>query len=201
VELDKIVACQRIVHIEYVDEIAAQFERSARDLIDYCLIPGQDTTPVTVGRTAANAFTASSLNPGLRFLGAFEQRFTPGLVTRTPSGQPTHAVILVLGYGSTTVNAYRVRDRLILNNGFHRLYMLRRLGITHVPVVIQHITDPEVELPPVLTELPRDYLVNNPRPALLKDFFDERLNCLITQRSFMKAIQLGWGVNESLVPR
>jgi hypothetical protein len=201
VELDKLVACQRIVHTEYVDETSARFERSDRDLIDLCLVPGRDTTQVVVGRTASNAFTASSVNPGLRFLGAFDQPFSPGLLTRTPSAQPIHAVILLLGYGSTTVNAFRVRDRLILNNGFHRLYALRRLGVTHVPMVIQRITHPEVELPTNLNELPREYLVNNPRPALLKDFFDDRLTCLITQRSFLKAIQVAWALNEGLVPR
>lgn len=28
-------------------------------------------------------------------------------------------------------------QRLVLNNGFHRVYALRRQGVTHIPVVIQ----------------------------------------------------------------
>ncbi len=202
VEVDKLVACQRTVHLEYIDHLISEYERRGRDLIDYCLIPWQDTTPVNVGRTAQNAFTASSDNPGLRFLGAYEQRYRRELLqAQTPGGQPVQMIVLVLGYGSSTVSVYRIRKRIILLNGFHRLYALRQLGVTHVPAVVQQITNPELELPPQIVELPRDYLVENPRPALLKDFFDKQLTCETTQRSFLKAVQVGWGVNESVVPR
>jgi hypothetical protein len=201
VEIDKLVACQRTVHVEYVEQVREKFERSGQDLIDFCLIPGQDTTPVVVGRTAANAFTASSDNPGLRFLGVSEEPYRPSLATRTPAGQPIHAFVIILGYGGSTVNAYRVGHRLILNNGFHRLYALRSLGLTHVPVVVQQITHPEVELPAVLAELPREYLTGNPRPALLKDFLDGRLMCMVSQRGFIKSVQVMWGTNEAIIPR
>jgi hypothetical protein len=200
VEIDKLVACQRIVHVEYVEQVTERFSRSVRDLIDFCLVPGRDMTPVVVGRTGPNAFTATSENPGLRFLGVFDEPYRRELVTRTPAGQPMHAFVIILGYGSSTINAFRVGRRLILNNGFHRLYALRSLGLTHAPVVVQQITHPEVEFPPVLAELPREYLISNPRPALLKDFFDDRLICAVRQRNFIKSIQVAWGTNEAFVP-
>lgn len=202
VEIAKLVACQRTVHVEYIEKLKTNFEKTGRDLFSFCLPPGQDTTPVTVGRTAQNAFTASSENPGLRFLGAYEQAYQPGLLdTQIPGGQPVHAIILVLGYGGSTANAYRVGKRLILNNGFHRLYTLELLGISHVPLVVQQITHPKLELPPMMAELPRDYLVEDPRPGLMKDFLDKTLTCEITQRGFTKALQVGWGINESIIPR
>lgn len=202
VELDKLVACQRTVHLEYISQLISEYERRGRDLLDYCLTPGRDTTPVNVGRTAPNAFTASSDNPGLRFLGAYEQPYRQELLeAQTPGGQPVRMIALVLGYPCSTMNVYRVGNRVILGNGFHRLYALRQLGVTHAPAVVQHITQPQLELPPQIAELPRDYLLENPRPALLKDFFDKQLTCEIRQRGFLKAVQVGWGVNDSMVPR
>jgi hypothetical protein len=202
VEIDKLVASQRTVHREYVLHLMAQFEHQNRDLVQFCLMPWQDATPVTVGRTAQNAFTLSSENPGLRFLGAYEQPFTRETVRGDlPGGQPVHLIALILGYGGSTVNVYRVANRMILNNGFHRLYALRSLGITHAPVVVQEIARPELELPPVIAELSRDYLVKDARPALLRDFLDAALTCEVTQRGFTKAVQVGWGISESMVPR
>jgi len=66
---------------------------------------------------------------------------------------------------------------------------------------VQRVTRPELELPPQIADLPRDYLVQAPRPGLMKDFFDERLSCEVRQRNFLKALQVGWGVNDSMVPR
>jgi hypothetical protein len=87
-----------------------------------------------------------------------------------------------------------------LGNGFHRLYALKQLGATHAPVVVQQITHPQPEMPSVIGELPREHLVGTARPGLMKDFFDERLVCEITQKKFIKIMQLGWGTNDALVP-
>ena len=202
IEIDKLIACQRVVHTEYIEHLASRYEKLKGNLFEFCLGTGQDFSPVSIGRTAQNAFTASSDNPGLRFLGAFEEPFRPGMLqVEAPGGQAVRAIVLVLGYGLATANAYRVGRRMILNNGFHRLYTLRSLGVTYAPVVVQQVTHPEVELPPVIVELPREYLIENPRPGLLKDFFEEGLTCEVIQRGFLKAVQIGWGVNESMVPR
>ena len=202
VEIDKLVACQRIVHVEYVSYLAARYKQLNDDTFAFCLAPSQDVPPISIGRTAPNAFTASSENPGLRFLGAFEEPYRDGILQiETPPGQAVRAIVLVLGYGGSTANVFRVGKRMILSNGFHRLHVLRSLGKTHAPVVVQQVTHPEVELPPAIGELPREYLVENARPGLLKDFFEDRLTCEVMQRGFLKALQIGWGVNESMIPR
>src|SRR5260221_987734 len=119
VEIDKLVASQRSVHLQYVEKVTERFKKEGNDLIKFCIAPWQDTTPVVTGRTAQNAFTASSENPGLRFLGAYEQQYKDGLIDgQTPGGQPVRAIVLVLGYGHSTVNAFRAGKRSILNNGF-----------------------------------------------------------------------------------
>ncbi len=202
VEIDKLVASQRSVHIEYIDHLVPRYERASRDSFEFCLAPAQDASPISIGRTAQNAFTASSDNPGLRFLGAFEEPYRQGMLqVETPGGQTVRVIVLALGFGQSTANVYRVGTRMILNNGFHRLYTLRSLGVTHAPVVVQQVTHPEVEMPPAIAELPREYLIRNPRPGLMKDFFEDRLTCEITQRGFLKAVQVGWGITDSMVPR
>jgi len=202
VEIDKMVAGQRTVHLDFVEQVKAEFMACKPDILEFCLNPGRDRTPTSVGRTAPNAFTFSSDNPGLRFLGVYERPFEATLMEdQNPGGQPIHVVLAIIGYGTSTINVYRVGNRLILNNGFHRLYALRSLGILRVPVVVQRVQRPELELPPQITELPRDYLVQAPRPGLMKDFFDEQLVCEVRQRNFLKALQLGWGTNDSRVPR
>jgi hypothetical protein len=202
VEIDKLVASQRTVHIEYIDHLTSQYEQGGRNLFEFCLAPAQDVTSISIGRTAQNAFTASSDNPGLRFLGAFEEPYRQGMLrVETPGGQTVRVIVLALGFGQSTANVYRVGTRMILNNGFHRLYTLRTLGVTHAPVVVQQVTHPEVEMPPAIAELPREYVIKNPRPGLMKDFFEDRLTCEVTQRGFLKAVQVGWGVTDSMVPR
>jgi hypothetical protein len=202
-EIDNIVASQRSVHLDFVDHVRSEFDgRVPADLYRFCLGTGEEQTCLQVARTGPTAFTFSSQNPGLRFLGAFEQAYRPETMEENHTGgQPIHSVTLLVGYGCATVNAFRVGRRLILNNGFHRLYSLRSLGVTHVPLVVQEIQQPQLELPPVIAELSRDYLIAAPRPGLMKDFFDERLSCEVHQRSVFKALQVGWGVSESLVPQ
>lgn len=198
VEIDRLVAPQRYVHLDYVDKLKSRFVPAR--LPEFCFDPSSDATPVLIARTDKNVFTASSENPGLRLLGAIEQPYNPSTMPTT-GGQPVHAIFLLCGYGSCVINVLRVGRRLILNNGFHRLYALRSLGVSRAPVVVQHVTRPESELPPVVVGLSRDYLVGSPRPAIMRDFFDERLNCQIRQRNFVKSLQIGWDVYETLVPR
>jgi hypothetical protein len=202
IEIDRIVASQRTVHLDFVEEIKAKAKfSSAKELATFSLHPGQDTTPLKFGRTAQNAFTFSSENPSLRFLDAVEHPYATDLKAGYhPGGQPIHAVTILVGYGISTINVFRVGKRIILNNGFHRLYALRSLGIASAPVVVQHITHPELELPQVIADLPRDYLISAPRPALMKDFFNPVLNCEVRQRNFIKALQVGWGIEDRRVP-
>ncbi len=199
VEIDKLIAGQRTVHLDWVQRLIEKGK--PENLVEFCLDPGRDSSPITIARSGNTAFTASSHNPQMRFLGVFEKPYVAdGIQGHHPGGQPVHAIVLLLGYGISTINVYRVNQRMILGNGFHRLYALRALGLTHAPVVVQQITHPQLEMPPAIGELPREHLVDTTRPGLMKDFFDERLVCEITQKEFIKTTQVGWGTNDALVP-
>lgn len=115
-------------------------------------------------------------------------------------GLPIAAVVLLVGYGGSPVNAYAVNGRMILNNGFHRLYALMRRGVQTVPIVVQKVNDSDLEFPPVVSGLPKDYLLKSARPALLKDFFDEALLRPLKTRTRLKTVKIGWGVEQFEVP-
>jgi|HubBroStandDraft_1064217.scaffolds.fasta_scaffold00144_33 hypothetical protein len=198
VEIEKLVAGQRVVHLHWVEKLKEN--GIPEDLAAFCLEPGRDSTPITIARTAGTAFTASSNNPSMRFLGVQERPYEANVLGHHPGGQPVHAIVLLLGYGISSVNVYRVGRRLILGNGFHRLYALRSLGVTHAPVVVQQVTYPKLEMPATIGDSPCEHLIHAARPGLLKDFFDERLICEITQKPFIKTMQVVWGTNEAFVP-
>jgi len=203
VDIDSLVASQRTVNLAHIEDLKMSVQSRGQGLFELCTAGNGGTAEFRIGRTAPNAYTGSSTNPNLRFLGAYEQPFRKEFVVgELPGGTPVHTVVLVLGFGGTTANAFRVPSgRIILWNGFHRLIALRSLGIQSVPLLIQHITHPELEMPPVIADLPRDYVVESPRPALIKDFFNTSLTCEVTQMSFIKALQVSWGAAESHVPR
>ena len=198
VEIDKLVAGQRIVHLHWTQKVKEK--GIPENLPAFCLEPGQDSTPITIARTASTAFTASSNNPNMRFLGVQEKVYEASALDYHPGGQPVHAITLLLGYGLSTINVYRVGRRLILGNGFHRLYALRALGVTHAPVVIQEITHPRLEMPANVGDVPSERLINMPRPAVMRDFFNDGLVCTITQKPYIKTMQVVWATNEAFVP-
>jgi len=105
---------------------------------------------------------------------------------------------LVVGYGSNYLNAILCRDRLVLNNGTHRAYALRALGIRRVPCVIQHVTRAE-ELsligPAELHRRPAAYL-QEPRPPVLKDYFDPRLHTVVRLPRRTKQVRITFRVEE-----
>jgi hypothetical protein len=74
-------------------------------------------------------------------------------------GLPAAAIIAFVGYGGAPVNVLKVGSRIVLNNGFHRVYTLRRLGVKEIPVVVQHVSNPQLEFPPQVGGLPKEYLL------------------------------------------
>jgi hypothetical protein len=85
----------------------------------------------------------------------------------------------MVGFGSNFLNVVSVDRRLILNNGSHRAYALRELGITHVPCIVQVVSRrEELELFPPVYANPDLYL-KSARPPLLKDYFNDELRKIV----------------------
>ncbi len=87
-----------------------------------------------------------------------------------------------------------------LAQNVHRAYALLSSGISDAYLVVRHVTDPGLEFPPQLVGLPREYLLGNPRPAVVGDFLNPALvqefECTVGVRS----IQLAWNANQTQVP-
>ena len=84
---------------------------------------------------------------------------------------------ILVGFGSNYLSAIAAEGRIVLNNGTHRAYALRELGLKQAPCVIQKAaTRREVKSVAVgsLRKHPDLYL-KEPRPPVLKDYFDDRL--------------------------
>jgi hypothetical protein len=87
-----------------------------------------------------------------------------------------------------------------LNNGFHRVYALRSIGVTEIPVVIQRVGNPQLEFPPQVAGLPKEYLLGAPRPVVMKDFFGDGFAITLKVRDRLKMVTLGIALNQYDVP-
>jgi hypothetical protein len=109
-----------------------------------------------------------------------------------PFGPVAGVVALMVGYGSNYLNAIASDGRLVLHNGSHRAYALRELGLTHVPCVIQHARTRDDVMRVAMGGLRRypEVYLDQPRPPVLKDYFDARL-CRVVQLPFvLRHVQL-----------
>jgi hypothetical protein len=80
--------------------------------------------------------------------------------------------------------------------GSHRAYALRDLGITHVPCVIQKAATPS-ELTSVAAGALRkrpDFYVKEPRPPVLKDYFESRLRQVLRLRPINRHVKVRFTV-------
>lgn len=193
-EVDKLVAPQRTVNLTYVRHVAGALPVSPTldDLITLCLEPEHAAAPpVQHLEVQPNVHMFSSPSADLRFLNSAARETAPEDLTLAESGGlPTSTVLSFVGYGCASINAYRVGRRVLLNNGFHRVYALRSRGVQRIPLVVQQVTDPHRELPPVVMGMPTSYLIHDRRPVLVKDFFEPGFTVTLRARKRIRAIKV-----------
>ena len=135
----------------------------------------------------------------LRFLGAMPME-SRHIADYVPPGNLVGVVGIAVGFGSNFMNAIRCEGRIILNNGFHRVVTLRRLGIKRIPMVLQLVSNPQLEVPPELGGFPREMLITDPRPALVKDFLEPEFILSLDVRERVKLVNLSVQVGEQELP-
>lgn len=203
VEVDKMIACQRSIDLDYVETLKKEFpsDPSKSDLVEICLAPKKRIDQLYPLQVGQNAFVFSAASSDFRFLGGYPKPLTDDdRKACLGGGSPVAALVLLVGYGAAQVNVYSVGKRIILNNGFHRVYALRDIGMRYVPAVVQNITNPELEFPPAILGLPKEYLLNSSRPALVKDFFDEKLVRKLKIKARMRTVKIAWGAEQTDAP-
>ena len=203
-EIDKLVAPQRSVNLSYVEELTASFAGvpTFQSLVDICLSPVRPGAPIQHLQAGSNTHVFSSPSADFRALGsgAKETLTEEDLQLAEAGGVPSASVLAFVGYGCSTVNVFRVGKRAILNNGFHRVYALRSLGVTDIPVLVQHVHNVALEFPSEVNGFPSGYLLGSPRPVLCKDFLEPGFTIGVSVRERVRVVKVTMSASRYDVP-
>ena len=203
IELDRLVVFQKYVNLEYVTRLKASLgERPSLEVVFRLCLPFDHPQPPVRGmQVAQNSFMFVSPSNDLRLL---EVTSLSGAQVSgyAPQGPVSGIVALVIGFGSNFLNAIHAEGRLVLNNGSHRAFALRDLGVTHVPCIVQRVTrreELEVVASGDLSAKP-DYYLRDPRPPILKDYFDPALRSVLRVQRKHRQVKVIFGVESIEVP-
>ncbi len=203
VEIDKLIACQTTVILDYVDRLVAELPKKPTlgDLIEICLSLEKTVPTVTEMRLGENAIIYSSENTDLRFLGAIPKPLVEvDLQASSTGGIPIRGLLLLFGYGGSPINVIEVGKRVFLNNGFHRAVALRRLGVTHMPVVVQKVRNPALEFPDVYQGAPKQYLLTFDVLPVMADYFNPEMTIELKAKARRRGVKVVWGTEAIDVP-
>lgn len=64
---------------------------------------------------------------------------------------------------------------------------------------MQTIGNPELEFPPQVLNLTRDYLLKHQRPILVKDFFVDNLTRTFKKKNTIRTVRIDWGADISYI--
>lgn len=178
VDLDRLVVFQKFINLGFVQVLKESvFDNpSSVDIARIAFSLDRPQPPVNMAQAGANVFQFISPSSDLRPLesGLIRPDQVSGFKL---TGKALGYVVMAIGFGSNYLSALQIEGRLILNNGSHRAYALRSLGITQVPCVIQQLSHRD-ELELVAEQEVRanpDRYLKAVRPPMLKDYFHAQL--------------------------
>ena len=203
VELDRLVVYQKHVDLTFARQLEDRLGRapSREAVFATCLPYDHPQPPVKWSRLRGGGFVFVSPSNDLRSLGPMPLH--PRQVEDyPPPGNLVGVAGLGVGFGANFLNAVYAERRVILNNGTHRAYALRKLGVTHVPCIVQHVASRDA-LDLVATEAVRrdpDSYLKHPRPSMLRDYFDPRLSKVLPVQRRLRQVTVRFKVEETYVP-
>ena len=203
VELDRLVVFQHHIDLTYVRELERDLGSSPTEdqIFRTALLHDHPRPPVRSARIHRDTFVFMSSSNDLRFLGTMKLK-SCNIKDYPPPGNLVGVLGIAVGFGSNFLNAIYAGNRLILNNGSHRAYAFRKMGITHVPCIIQHISSRD-ELDVVASSKILDnyeYYLKHPRPSLLKDYFNPKLHTVLPTRRQCKQITVKFEIDDAYIP-
>ena len=202
VELDRMVVYQEHIDITHSRRLEQKLGAipGRAELFRTCLPYDHPQPPVKWSRVSHGKFVFVSPSNDLRYLGPMG--LEPGQLKDAPGGNLVGVVGLSVGFGSNFMNAIYAEKRLILNNGSHRAFALRQMGVTHVPCVIQHVASRD-ELDVVASSSVRrdpDLYLKHVRPPMLKDYFNPQLRMVMPVHRRLRQITVRFEIEEDFVP-
>jgi hypothetical protein len=204
VELDRLVVCQKAIHLAQVRRLRDRLgpDPTPEHVFRLCLPADHSPVNYRVGRVGPDSVVFVSDSDDLRFHESVV--LAPGQVTGyRPFGPVAGVVGLVVGFGSGYLNVIAGEGRLVLNNGYHRAYALRELGVTHAPAVVQEVRRADEVGAAGGTAFRRnaDYYLRSPRPPVLKDYFDPELRKVVRLVPTARHVRVRFTVEEVDLPR
>jgi hypothetical protein len=203
VELDRLVVYQKHIDLTFVRQLQRRLAPapSEEEIFRTCLPAEHRTPPVKWSQVHRDKFVIMSPSNDLRFLGTMTLR-PEHIRDYPPPGNLAGVLGLALGFGSNFLSALYAEKRLILNNGSHRAYALREMGVTHVPCIVEHVSSRE-ELDVVASSEVRrnpDLYLKHARPSMLKDYFHPKLRKVMPVHRRLLQLTVKFEVEEANVP-
>jgi hypothetical protein len=203
VELDRMVVYQEHIDVTHAGRLEERLgaKPNPADLFRTCLPYHHPQPPVKWSRVSSEKFVFLSPSNDLRFLGPMPLQ-PEHIKDYPPPGNLVGVVGISIGFGSNFMNAIYAEKRLILNNGSHRAYALRKMGVTHVPCIVQHVSSRD-ELEVVASSSVRrdpDLYLKHVRPPMLKDYFNPHLHMVLPVHRRLRQVTVRFEVEEDFVP-
>ena len=203
VNLNELVVYQHHIDLTFVRRLEQKLKPSPteEETFRFCLPNEPGQPPAKWSRLHRDTYVFVSPSNDLRFLGVMplEGKYIRGY---PHPGNLVGVVGLAVGFGSNFLNAICAEGRLILNNGSHRAYALREMGITRVPCIVQHVSCREelnVLACTAVTDAP-NFFLKQPRPMMLKDYFDPRLRKILPVHKRTRQVTLKFEIDDGFVP-
>jgi hypothetical protein len=203
IELDRLVVYQHHIDLAYVRLLERELgpTPSEEQIFRTSLLHDHPRPPVKWARTHWNSYVFMSPSNDVRFLGTMKLK-AENIKDYPPPGDLAGVVGLAFGFGSNFLNAVYTENRLILNNGSHRAYALRKIGVTHVPCIIQHVTSlaklDVVAGSEIMDNL--DYFLKSPRPSMLRDYFNPKLHKVMPVHRKYRQLTVKFEIDDMNVP-
>jgi len=203
VDLDRMVVYQHHIDLTHVEQLKRKLgpAPSEEEVFRACLPCAPSLPPVKWTRSHRDTFVFMSPSDDMRFLGAMQME-AENIKDYPHPGNLAGVIGLAVGFGSNFLNAIYTENRLILNNGSHRAYALRDLGVTRVPCIVQHISSRDelsVLACTAVTDAP-NFFLQDPRPMMLKDYFDPRLRKVMSVYRRLRQVTVKFDVDVTFAP-
>jgi hypothetical protein len=203
VELDRMVVFQHHIDLTHVRELKKKIGPAPTEeqIFRICLPFDHPQPPVKWSRMRRDTYVFVSPSNDLRFLSMMP--LDPDNITGyAPPGNLVGVIGAGIGFGSNFLNAIHIGNRVFLNNGSHRSYALRDLGVTHVPCIVQHVASMDeldiVNSSDIIDD--PDYYLKHPRPAMFKDYFNPQLRKVMAAKRELRQIMVKFEITEGNIP-
>lgn len=214
IEIGKLIALQSHINLDRVELFAQRVKKDSTisELLDFCLAPRKTSSKIEVNLVAQTSFLFCSddedvrvANPEIKELPKHDNPISeekcPALILKVLCGDPFIYVLKTYTQMQSPFTGIVKRYQLTLQNGFHRAYLLRSLGFTHMPcALIEPSSASETQL--LVGNWPPEKLQQAmmPRPPLMKDFFNPDVCETVKVRKRKICWKISWGVERIMPP-